>query len=110
MKLPKRILPIVERLRAEVPKPDTAGLYCLFKGDMPYDPPPAPRWETLWYPHNAELRAPTCPMGMVPGAAVPTPAGGQLPGSSDEDIIAFAGWWDSLTLDKACKAVEEIWK
>ena len=114
MRLPKRIMPIVERLRAEAPAPGARRLYTINNLGPDY----CPRFR------NEEDKAGRCPMGLHPEARNETPYSAPefMPPAGDveslehwrgihfQTIQAFADWWDSLTLDKAEKAVEEIWK
>jgi hypothetical protein len=109
MRLPKEIMPIVDMLRREVPAP-TGSLSV--SRDLREDP--CPRWGTE--------RGFCCPLGLHKHAMVPCPydSGQFLParpevglsGSEnlkEEDIKAFADYWDSLPLDKAEKVAREIW-
>lgn len=110
MKLPESVMPVVEILRRDVPRP-TARIVGGCQGGMGWL---APRFECG-----------KCPMGLHPTALSKTPAipEGFLAGSALGELNdyknsltrgtppggLFCEWWDALTLEEAEQARDLIW-
>ena len=91
--IPKAARPVVKIIRRDVPRPKTlpAALYTGLQGYK------CLRW--------ADGK---CPMGMHKLAKSKTPiAPGSFPECSEEEISAFAVWWDRQR--SAQKAVDAVW-
>jgi len=108
MRLPEAILPIVDMLRREVPAPNGA----LSVSRDPFEP--CPRWDTragrccpLGLHKNAMTQCPYAPNDFLPARPEVGLSGAET--LKDEDITAFADYWDCLPLDKAEKVAREIW-
>lgn len=95
-RIPKSAMPVVEILRRDVKRPSDFALV-----------------------HNNNYRvrirvkcSTRCPMGMHPKSEHGEPsigelfAGGVLP---DRHVLAFATWWDGLTIAEASQAIDLIW-
>lgn len=91
--IPRAVLPVVRVLRRDVPKPSAKSLVLVQCG-------------TRWPDNNC------CPLGLHPKATHCTPV--RTSDFNDirlsfDAIVSFAGWWDSLTLADARRAVDLIW-
>ena len=91
--IPKAARPVVKIIRQDVPRPKTLPVP-MFPGRRDYQ---SLRWA------NGK-----CPMGMHRLAKSNTPlAPGSFPGCSEEEIFAFADWWDRQS--SAEEAVDAVW-
>lgn len=92
--LPSEVMPVVEILRRDVPRPIS---YPLYKGHL------------RWLDDNYESR---CPMGLHPTALLKLPCKtahfgpGSLQDAGEFAVSAFYNWWDSRTNPKV---MDLIW-
>lgn len=94
MELPENVLPVVEVLRRDVPRP-TARIVVKKSGSAP------------------QFEDGRCAMGLHATALVPLPIASFSPGAMLDLCnvyrLNFFVWWDSLTLAEAEEARDLIW-
>lgn len=97
--LPDECIPAVLAIRLRVPRPAERP------GENDKDD------ERLRFPPRTPAGCGRCPLGLIPGATSAPANSRHVPdcGLTDENIRAFANWWDGLFLADADAAMDLVW-
>lgn len=103
---PEAALPVVEKLRAEVPRPEYDRLYPSISGKT------CTRFAVVV--EDQECHDWCCPIGLLPYCrerrlTAPSPEVHQFPGLSYAAASAFIEWWDYLPEEQIEEAMDFIW-
>mgnify|MGYP001559043967 CR=1 FL=1 len=105
MTIPEEARKVALILRAQVQKPDKEDLFLV---NQPEGGVSSGNFDFC----TRFQRGFACPMGLHSKAISLCPSNsygfGRL--ASDKEVMAFADWWDSLSLDEAKRAIDGIWR